>query len=63
MYRLKIKEIRESKNLSLDKLSKLTGIPKTTIYNIEHNNVKATFENVLKIAEALNVTVYDFLTE
>ena len=55
-----IKEIRESKKISQYKLSKMTGISRTYIRNLEKNKTfNPTMHILLLIAEALEVNVKD----
>lgn len=60
---LKIKEIRENKNISQDKLVELTGIPKRTYVNYENGKSDIPFSKLQNIASALNVRVQDFIEE
>ena len=60
---LKIKEIRENKNLSQDKLVERTGIPKRTYVNYENGKSDIPFSKLQNIANALNVRVQDFIVE
>ena len=50
----KIKETREAKGVSRYKLSQLTGIHESTLKRYEDRAIKKiSFENLLKICEAL----------
>ncbi|WP_443083824.1 helix-turn-helix domain-containing protein [Vallitalea sp.] len=60
-YVLKIKEIRESKNISLNKLSKISGVSKSTLYQIENNDSKPYFDTIYKISRALKVKIDDLV--
>jgi transcriptional regulator with XRE-family HTH domain len=58
----KIKEIRESKKISLKALAKLSGISDGYISELETGKkTNPTFETIDKIAKALNVTVSELL--
>ena len=60
MFIFNIKNIRLSKNVSLYKLSQLTGLSRTYIRKLENNKFfNPTFNSMLKIAIALNVNIKD----
>ncbi|MCT4542845.1 MAG: helix-turn-helix transcriptional regulator [Vallitalea sp.] len=61
--RLLIREIREKKNMSISKLSKLTGISRSMLYYIEKNQKKPSFETVYKISVALDTNMYEFIAK
>lgn len=56
-----LRKLRREKNLTIEELSKRTGISETVISNIEN---KVTFthsiDTIAKLALALDVTVEDF---
>lgn len=52
-------QARNSKNLSLIKLSVLTGISKSTLNNIENEKVSPTIKQLETIAKALGVRISD----
>ncbi len=52
-----LKNKRNEMGLSLSELSKLTGISKKALYEIENEKVKPSFETVEKIEKALNVNL------
>lgn len=55
-----IKEIRENKNITLYRLSKLTGLSRTYLRNLENNiNANPTVSVLEKISIALNVDIKD----
>ncbi len=55
---LKIKEIRENSGVSRYRLSKNTGIPYTTLTDIESGKVKdIRFENLKLIAKSLKISI------
>ncbi|MDM1550623.1 XRE family transcriptional regulator [Empedobacter falsenii] len=54
---LKIKEIREKKNITQDEIVNNTGIPKRSYVDYENQKQDIPLERLRKIASALNVTV------
>ncbi|MGI8813309.1 MAG: helix-turn-helix domain-containing protein [Pyrinomonadaceae bacterium] len=56
----RIREIRESKGLTQDKLSELAGISKGFLSDIENNNKNLSSQGLLRIANALGASV-DYL--
>ncbi len=52
---------RTKQRMSQDKLSELTGINQQQISYIENGKACPKLETVIKIAEALNVTVNDLI--
>ncbi len=64
VVRLKIKEVRESKNISIRELSELTGIERHRLAEIESDVDKILFIEILVIAQNLGITILDlFETE
>lgn len=60
MYVFVIKLLRRSKNITLYKLSQITGISRTYLRELENNNVfNPTMKILDKIANALDVTIKD----
>lgn len=58
----RIRELREANGLSQYKLAQITGINRSTIKRYEDNFItKISFENLIKIANALGADVKDFL--
>lgn len=55
----KIREIRKSKNVSLNQLSEMTGIAKSHISNIERGEKDPSISIVIRIALALEVDERD----
>ena len=51
----KIREVRESKNITLTQLSKTTGIAKSHLSNIERGEKEPSFSMLIRIALALRV--------
>lgn len=60
----KIKQLREKKGLSQEKLARLADVSNNTIVNIESGKqTNPTIETVSKIAKALDVTIEELLGE
>ncbi|WP_244974062.1 helix-turn-helix domain-containing protein [Limosilactobacillus portuensis] len=49
--------------MSVYRLSKLTGIPNPTIFSYKNNGVEPTFSNMVKIADALGVSLDEFRSD
>jgi len=60
---LKIKEIRESKNITQDELVSLTGIPKRSFVNYENGITDIPFSKLQNIATVLNVSISELAGE
>lgn len=60
----RLKEVREAKGVSQEKLSELSGISRQTIYKIEADpEFNAKVDTIKKLADALDVSFNDiFLT-
>lgn len=59
-----IKQLRQEKGLSQDRLSKLADLSLNTIVKIElDESPNPTIETIQKIAKALDVSVDDLLTK
>lgn len=56
-----IRQQRAKNKISQEKLSELTGISQQFICNIETEKVNPSVETLLKIANALNVTLNDLV--
>jgi transcriptional regulator with XRE-family HTH domain len=57
----KLKEIRESKNMTITQLAELSKITRQTIYRLENDEVDAANSKTLvKLANALGVDVTSF---
>jgi len=57
-----IKQLRQEKSLSLEKLSELTGINKQTLHSTENYTIKnPSFTNLEKISSALGLSLHDLL--
>ena len=58
----KIKETREAKGISRYRLSQLTGIHESTLKRYEDKSIKKiSFENLLKICEALEINIKEII--
>ena len=57
---LKIKEVRQSKGLTQDKLAEMVSCNTSHISNIENNHTKVSLNVLLSIANALNTSI-DYL--
>ena len=55
MIIMKVWDARVKKKLTLRQLSKMTGITKSTLNNIENNRVDPKLSQLAKIAQALEV--------
>ena len=60
---LKIKEIRESKNITQDELVSLTGIPKRSFVNYENGITDIPFSKLQNITTVLNVSISELAGE
>ena len=58
----KIKSLRESKGISQYRLAELTGINRSTINRYENGSIqKISFDNLLKICEALEIDIKEII--
>ena len=58
----KIKEIREEKGISQYRLAQLTGINRSTINRYEKGLIqRVSFDNLLKICEALEIDIKEII--
>ena len=62
MLVLKIKEIRLKRNLTQEKLAKLSGISKSYIGDLERNEKEPTISILCRLAEGLQVDIKDLFT-
>lgn len=60
MLWVRIQHLLNKKKISIYRLSKLTGIPMNTLYYYKNHSVEPSFGNVIKIADALNVSLDAF---
>ena len=58
----KIKEIRESKDITQYRLAQLTGINRSTIKRYEEGDIKKiSLDNLIKICNALEIDIKEIL--
>lgn len=60
IYKMLWKSIQtqlDKKHITVYRLAKLTGIPNNTLYEYKNNDVQPTFNNMIKIADALDVSL------
>lgn len=50
---------RDRKNITLKKLSTMTGISKSTLNNIENGKTSPTLDQLERIAKALDIKIQD----
>jgi transcriptional regulator with XRE-family HTH domain len=60
---LRIRQIRESKNLTQDKVCEMSGIPKRTYVNYEAGKADVPFSKLQIIASVLGVSITDLIEE
>jgi len=60
LFRFRLKELREEKNISRSDLAEILGVSVQTIANYENGHREPNFDTLLKIADFFNVTV-DYL--
>lgn len=58
-----IKHLRTDKGISQQGLADKVGIDRSTISRIENNEIETTIDNAIKIANALNVSLYDLVSK
>lgn len=59
--RLRIKELCEKRNITLNKLSTICGLTQSTLNNIvSGRNNSATISTIKKICDGLEITIQDF---
>lgn len=58
-----IKNLRKQKKLNIRQLAEISMVGKSTISDIENNNVSPTTDTLSKLADALNVSVEEFFKE
>lgn len=54
---IKVASQLKQKEMSIYRLSKITGIPENTLYGYKNNGVEPSFSNMVKIADALDVSL------
>ena len=58
-FATKLKTLRLSKNMSQNKLSELAGLDNSYIGKIEKGEKSPSFKTILKLADALDISVKD----
>ena len=58
-FATKLKTLRVSKNMSQNKLSELAGLDNSYIGKIEKGEKSPSFKTILKLADALDISVKD----
>lgn len=56
---MKLKQIRKEKNMTLEELSKKSGISTTEINDIENNKKRPTLQSIILLAKALDLEIED----
>ncbi len=57
--KINVKEIRDSKNITLEELSQKADVDLKELENFENGNINIKFNNAVKIAYALDVELTD----
>lgn len=55
-----LKEVRNSKGLSQEKLASLAGLHRTYISDIERGNKNISLQNIERLSKALRIKTSDF---
>ena len=58
-----IKYLRTKNGISQQGLADKVGIDRSTVSRIENNEIETTIDNAIKIADALNVSLYDLVSK
>lgn len=58
-----LKKIRKSRNLTQEKIAELTGLPQSTISNIEKNISSPKIDTLSKLAKGLGIEVSELIKE
>lgn len=56
-----IKFLRTKNGISQQGLADKVGIDRSTVSRIENNEIETTIDNAIKIADALNISLYDLV--
>jgi transcriptional regulator with XRE-family HTH domain len=62
-FGLRLKQLREERELSQEKLAELSGIHRTYVSSVEKGKRNLALENIEKLAIALNIDIRDFFDE
>lgn len=52
-----IQKYLDKRNMTVYRLSKITGIPNNTLYQYKNQDVEPSFRNMVKIADALDISL------
>lgn len=59
--RLRILELCDQRNISINKLSTMSGVPQSTVNNIINRNYKTTtISTIKKLCDGLDISIVDF---
>lgn len=61
--RIRVRELRMQKGISIRELSKLAGISKGSVENMESESPNPHLGTLCKVAEALNVKLLELIDE
>ena len=59
----RLKTVRKSKNISVYKLSQLSGVSETHIRDLERGDRNPSFDTLTRLAEPLGLTLSDLFNE
>ncbi len=59
---INLRNIRQSRSLTLNDVSKLSGVSPSTISKIENGVISTTYGNLLRLAKGLNIDISDLVT-
>lgn len=63
MIKIKVREVRKERGLSLRQLEILSGISKATICAIENNKESPTLDTLDNLARGLKISIHDLIEE
>jgi y4mF family transcriptional regulator len=52
-----IRSLRKKSGITRNELAALSGVGKTTVFDIENDKRTVRFDNILKVAKVLNITI------
>ncbi len=58
---LAIRQVREDRNLSQERLAELAGLHRTYVSSVEQGHRNISIENIYKIANALGVSITELI--
>jgi transcriptional regulator with XRE-family HTH domain len=53
----RLKELRQSRNLSLNDLARQTGLSRSALYKVENNGMSLTYQKLLRLSDGLGVDI------